>query len=280
MEQRSDRASTSQCFLLIFVTLSLATLPAYGQAEDVRQVAREHHERGVALFGEGNYREAAQAFEQAEQLVANPLNRYNQARCHQELEEYDLALAMLDRYLESERLSAADRADAEQLRAEVLGALQQPPSPEPTEPEPEPVVPEPVPEPDTEPESRPGEDRSPQAPAPELEARRLIGPWVVIGLGLASMLTGGVLDIVAYVRSEREDGERFDDQDHEAWRSEALTLAIAGDVLLGVGVAAAVAGLVWLLVDRSRRARGTVGATSLTVMTGSQRWLMSAVGRF
>jgi hypothetical protein len=58
-----------------------------------------------------------------------------------------------------------------------------------------------------------------------------------------------VLDVVAYTRAE--DAQGFDDiGEYDAWYDLVGNAALAGDVLVGVGAAAFVAGLVWLLVDR------------------------------
>lgn len=91
---------------------------------------------------------------------------------------------------------------------------------------------------------------------------RLIGPWVLLGSGLAIAVTGGVLYGLAY--AEYGNHEQFESlQALDDWASTVESRAIAGDVLVGVGAAAAVGGLVWLLLTR-RAIRRNASASSTT----------------
>lgn len=105
---------------------------------------------------------------------------------------------------------------------------------------------------------------------PTVEQPSLVGPWVLLGAGLALALTGGVLDIVAYVGAGREADDSFGDQaEYDEWYDGVVNTAIAGDVLVGVGGAAAVAGLIWLLVTRSRRGEAVnESASAVSVSIG------------
>jgi len=91
----------------------------------------------------------------------------------------------------------------------------------------------------------------------------LVGPWVVLGSGLALLLTGVALDIVAYVRSGEH--EFTGNQGYQDWYDGNLAMAIAGDVLTAVGAAAAIGGLIWLLVARSRQRGPTAGSPAFAV---------------
>jgi len=78
----------------------------------------------------------------------------------------------------------------------------------------------------------------------------------LLGTGLALAVTGGVLDIVAYTRAEEPQG--FDDFDeYQEWYDSVGDMALAGDVLVGVGAATFVGGLIWLLVNRRSRRGGS-----------------------
>lgn len=94
----------------------------------------------------------------------------------------------------------------------------------------------------------------------------LLFPWVTLGAGLAVSLTGVILEATAY--ADYQGVERFNSMEElDEWAASMEGKAIAGDVLLGVGLATAVAGFVWLMLarrnrdshDRSRR-RFTIGA--------------------
>lgn len=90
------------------------------------------------------------------------------------------------------------------------------------------------------------------------------GPWALLGSGLALLLTGGIFDIVAYVRADTEHdaSNTFPSYDaYRDWRSGMRNMAIAGDVLVAVGAAAAIGGLIWLLVAR-RSSSGRESSTS------------------
>lgn len=81
--------------------------------------------------------------------------------------------------------------------------------------------------------------------------RRRVGPWIVLGLGLALSLTGALIDIVALADSNTS--EPFDDMDEVSrWENRVEDLALAGDLLLFPGLAVALGGLIWLLVESGR----------------------------
>lgn len=208
-------------FVPLTLGISLAAVPALAQQTDTVRQAQALHEQGAQLYQQGRYREAAQAFEQSERLLRNPLNHWNLMRSYEELHEYRSALRWADQYLANPDLSASDRAEAEQHRQQIQAAQGSGPST---------------------PDSSPG-------------GSSLVGPWAVLGSGLALLLTGGVLDVVAYTRSGSDHSSEnlfASFTEYDDWRSGVRNLALAGDVLVGVGAATAVAGLVWLLLARRR----------------------------
>lgn len=89
-------------------------------------------------------------------------------------------------------------------------------------------------------------------PAPELPpaerplSAQEIGGWVGVGAGAGIFATGLVLGLVANDRHGDFESSR-DLDDKRDLRDEGRTLAIAGDVLMGVGLAGAVAGTILLL---------------------------------
>jgi tetratricopeptide (TPR) repeat protein len=200
------------CSFVALLFLAL-TVPSSVWAQDaVARQAEEHHQRGLQLFRSASYREAAAEFAQADQLVHSRTNVMNLARCYQELGETQRALTYIDQYLREPDLPTESRARAEEIRQQLL---------------------------------QPG--------GAARGSRSLAGPWALLGSGLALLVTGSVLDIVAYAQANTERGasDPFGStQEYEDWRDGAHHLAIAGDVLLPVGAAAAVGGLIWLLVAR------------------------------
>lgn len=219
--------------ILLAITGVLYLVPTEVQAQQGDAVARAetHHRRGVELFRSGQYRDAVREFEAAERLVHSRANLNNLAHCHQELGEHRQAMSYIDRYLAEPDLPADARARATQYRQEIVAA-----------------------------QSASGGGSS---------GGSLAGPWVLLGSGLALLLTGGVLDIVAYTRS----GERdfTNENEYQDWRDGVSNLAIAGDVLVGVGAAVAVGGLIWLLVARSRSGGSSRSHGSLVSLSPSPR---------
>lgn len=193
------------------------------------QQATAHHEHGLRLYQQGNYRDAAQQFEYAERLAHSRANVMNLARCYQALGRNRDASNYIDRYLREPDLTPDARARAEQLRTELSSSSG--------------------------------------------GGRGLAGPWALLGSGLGLLLVGVTLDIVAFVRSNPEEQGRFATiQEYDDWVSSSMSLAISGDVLVGVGAAVAVGGLVWLLLARRSRGRASSptrgGIVSLTPTTG------------
>ena len=224
---KAHRASRRWVFRVTFFLVLVRPPSALAEEGDqVIQQAAVHHERGIQLFQAGNHREAAAEFERAEQLSHSRANIMNLARCHQVLGENQRALQYIDQYLELSDLAPESRNRALAIRAELNAA-----SP------------------------REREEAGGEVGREE-EGRSLAGPWAVLGSGLAILLGGGVLDIVAYVLAgtDHDSNDRFDSHiDYENWRIVARNTAIVGDVLVGVGAAAAVGGLVWLLLARRSR---------------------------
>lgn len=91
---------------------------------------------------------------------------------------------------------------------------------------------------------------SQQEPLPVEPSPRWRGwPWVLIGTGLGMAATGSVLYGVSFAQSRRtEPTNTFNEYLH--WQSVVSSTALAGDILMGLGVAIAVGGLIWLLLNR------------------------------
>jgi tetratricopeptide (TPR) repeat protein len=89
---------------------------------------------------------------------------------------------------------------------------------------------------------------------PVLDDEPSRSPWplTVFGTGLAVAATGSLLYALAYTQGEGV--QPFADMDtYDDWFHRVGGMALAGDILVGVGAATLVAGLIWLLVDRHQR---------------------------
>jgi tetratricopeptide (TPR) repeat protein len=76
-----------------------------------KEEAQKHNEQAKALYKEGKYLEALDAFRKAYDLAPSAATTYNIARCHERLSQYQEALAMYERYAKEES-DPRDRAEA------------------------------------------------------------------------------------------------------------------------------------------------------------------------
>jgi hypothetical protein len=76
--------------------------------------ASKHFQRGVALYGETDYRAALVEFRKAYELSPNPTVLYNIGQTYYQLQNYAAALVALGRYLTEAGAGAAHRREVEQ----------------------------------------------------------------------------------------------------------------------------------------------------------------------
>jgi hypothetical protein len=97
--------------------------PGSVPAGPVNKEAGKHFQRGVALFGEADYRAALVEFRRAYELAPNAAVLYNLGQTHYQLQNYAAALIAFERYLTEAPGTAAHRHEVEQtieiLRARV-----------------------------------------------------------------------------------------------------------------------------------------------------------------
>lgn len=93
-----------------------------------------------------------------------------------------------------------------------------------------------------------------QAPAVVRSSGPGAGPWVLVGIGGAAAIAGGVMfGLANQARIDRDNAvERDDRATAERENSTWHDFAIAGDVLMGVAVVGAVSGVLWGVLGRSR----------------------------
>lgn len=233
------RQSTLVSLFIIAAVYFFVGLSSTAEAQTEAQIAEaaEHHERGIELFHEGRFEESIAAFEHAESIAHSPANLMNLARCNQELGRNEQAIAHLEQYLAGTDITAEQRSRATNILEGLRASAASSDDAEAT----------------TSVQSDSGARPLAELPVEESESAGLTGPWAVLGSGLGLLLVGGILDIVAFVRSG--DPGFADQAEYESWHSSTMGLAIAGDVLVGLGAAAAIGGLVWLLVARGRAER-------------------------
>lgn len=127
--------------------------------------------------------------------------------------------------------------------------------------------PEAEPEPETEPETALGAEDEPgaeaeddQTPAPPMRAQE-VAFWSLAGAAGFALLTGALFGITALAEEQR-----YEENPSDQARDRGEARALAADIFLGVGAAAAVAAaIVWLTDDGDDEAPAEAPADSATI---------------
>lgn len=229
------------------------------------------------LYADEKYSEAVGKYLTAYRLAPTAALLYNIAFIYdRKLDEAELAADFYRRYIRSPDAEpdAVQRA-TERLRE--LAAVRARTEPRlDAEPPPTTALPPPA--------------SDPSVPAPGVVARRApprgmtpqaIWGWAVLGSGLAVAATGTVFDVLA-LQSERAFAESDTLGTKQRLRDRGKAEALAGDVLVGLGAAAVVTGVVLLLTDPGPRESASTGAPTLRVgatplPSGGAVWLGGAL---
>lgn len=202
----------------------LVVLAAIDADPDV-EIARRHFEAGTAEYNAGRYAAAIVEFEAARKVKALPAFDFNIARCHDRLEHVREAIDAYERY------AATAPSDVIEVRARVAVLRQRlapPATPTASPPASSVVV-------------------VSSSPAP-----RRVATWIVGGAGavlLAGSLVAGLVanDRYSDLKNKCVDGRCGADM--QGTIDSGRSAAVASDVLLGVGAAAVVAGVVLFFVE-------------------------------
>lgn len=191
---------------------------------------------GEAAYREGRWDDASVAFDAAWRRSGNPTFLYTRAQVERKAGRCEVAIELYEQFLTTSPPAEAERA-AQQYLAECRASV---PAPDPIASPPDPVPPttdEPPP-----PVAKPTKkwNRDPLAP-------------VLVATGGAAMIGGAVL---LGISSSRFDGARDepDDAEYADRIAGARRLEIAGAVVLPVGTALLVGGIIrWALLARAER---------------------------
>jgi len=226
--------------LLLVLMTSTATVRAQDRLSehDPGGEARARFQLGQALYGQGQFVEAAAEFERAHQLSGHPAMLFNAFVCYRDAHEIPRAAERLRTYLES---GAAEGDEATRLyrTLELLEERAATPVP----PDPQPGDPPAAPEPDLDPDLVPG------SPPPD-EGGSVLGPAILLVVGGALLAGGAVTGVMVLGRDSDlstrcPEGLCADDPGDEV--DSGRTLALVTDGLLLGGIIAASIGLVWWL---------------------------------
>jgi len=188
-----------------------------------RAEALDLFERGVALYGEGNFQAAAELMEEAYELHPEPILLYNLGRAYGDLGEHQKAINAYRSFLEQEP-EAEDREVIEQRIESFERELER-----------------------RREEERLREEAERNASVPE-EASPSVAPWVIAGTGLVTVGVGAVLGVMSgSARSSAEEAGSHESAAEDLRRAEDF--ATVANVSLAVGGAVALLGIVWGVVD-------------------------------
>ncbi len=222
--------------VMVAVTIGAAPVRAQGDADQARSKAL--YQEGSRAYKDGEYERAVELFLSAYDLSRAPAILFNIAQAYRLAGSCDRALAYYRRSL-AEEPDASNRAEVEERIAEMERCADQKAQQQ------------------ADPESAAGAggDREAEPPAaattpvrltaqaperPASERSRL--PLVTVGLGAAAALAGGVIYFQARAKfDEVEDSCPCEPGSFSGWE----TATDASYVLMGAGVVAAGAGLVW-----------------------------------
>lgn len=112
--------------------------------------------------------------------------------------------------------------------------------------------------------------KPPEAKPPRDEGPRLAAPWIVAGVGGATLTVGLVIAVLAHENETESNDPATSGEDTVAAADRATTFATAANVLFGVGAAISVAGATWGIIDLATRKGSEAPAASLTLGPG---WL-------
>ena len=170
---------TNKLTLPLLAALMLA--PGQATAQDARESARQHFQKGQTEYELGHFDSAIREFEEAYRLFPSPAFLFNLGQAYRKLGNNERALFFYRGYLRNTP-NAPNRAEVESW----IGELEKPaPAPAPTAPPPPPPPPEP----------EVGATTQAQEPQADRSGLRTIGYWTLAGSGavLAASVVFGVL---------------------------------------------------------------------------------------
>ncbi|HUB06975.1 MAG TPA: tetratricopeptide repeat protein [Myxococcales bacterium] len=244
----------------VALSLLLAAAPSFARTH-----ARELYQSGAKAYTLGDFAAALADFDKAYEYDAAPGLLFNLGQCHHQLRHWEKAEFFFKRYLEA-LPGARNAALVRELVQQDEAHLAPPAAPRASPPPAVPVVvvmdQPPAPKaPPTPAAASKGPPPAPPAPAAALTSeaprpRRHVAPWLVGGVGVACLATGGVLGGLALsngdqTRAAVEAGHVLTQHsDTYAQANQANAQATAGLAVGSVGVTLVVAAVVWVLTAR------------------------------
>lgn len=244
----------SSALLLIFSLVVCAPRSAAQVSASDQEAAKAHYLAGSSYYDAANYADAVKEFNEAYRLSKRPDLLYNIALGYERLSDFDNAISTLRRYL-VEKVNAPDRNMIES-RIRNLEKLRESRTP---------FNPGPLPEPQNDAKPTPNATPNPTPqpePTTQPKAKRSLGTLGYAGIGTGSL--GAVLLLssigTGVVAKQKSDDllaacptKMNCDPALKPTQQQGRRLALATDVLIGVGTVAVVTGVVLIVVDLVRK---------------------------
>lgn len=235
---RASRSATALAALTV-----LLAKPCAAQT-DPDELARRHFDSGAAYFEQAEYEASLREFEKSYELSARPAILLNIATIHERTGNLEEAVATLDRYLASRpegsdtirirRNNIQKRLEKEQAATAAAAAAAAT----------APVAAEPQPQPETAPEPSP----EPEPAAPAASGSNPVPAYILFGVAGASAAGAVILGVVANSEYNQKKADGCGTRIN-CDLSGTQGLAIGSTVLTGAAIAAAAAGVLWLVLD-------------------------------
>jgi tetratricopeptide (TPR) repeat protein len=227
--------------LLLALLLSLVAAPALAEDQDL---AREFYVLGEKLYRRGDYDAALKNFQKAYQHSTRAELIHNMARCHEVLNHLEDAIRF---YTEYRRTNPPNAAVIDARIANLRKRL----------------------------ESRGSSTSQPAGEEGAARPLRLPG-WLLVGVGGALLVTGGILGGVAMNRAQQiNDASRqtpsVDFADYKDTEQSGKNMQAAAIATLAIGGAAAVTGAVLLILDARRGGASKESERSAWIVPGLAR---------
>ena len=243
--------------------------PAADPSDELDEAARLLFEDGTRAYDAGRFDEARGRYVNAYELSGRPELLYNIASCHDRLDEKEQALANYERFLAE--LPDSSRAAIVSSRIEVLRRSVASDAAEP---------------PDTDSDPVDGADPVDSADPVERHAaaggsRSLVGPIASFAVAGAGLVTFAVAGLIANSRYNSAETDCLAGTCNEDDLSAINRGALIADIGLGLAIAGAAVGVVWLIVGGKKSDDSSAGnRPSLSPTFSAQHAGLSLQGAF
>jgi hypothetical protein len=141
----------------LVLTVISVTHPSFAQ-DDATKQARDHYQKGMVYFQNGDYPNAVAELKQAYQIKKLATLLFNIGQTYRKMDDTDMAIFYFDKFLKESPANAPQRAEAEkilgELRAKKGGGQVAVPAPLGEEPQQAQPSPQPAPQPAQQPQRR------------------------------------------------------------------------------------------------------------------------------